>query len=206
MGAGWDAADIVVEGRYEPYQEHAYLAGSGRQLHRRTGRHRRHRCPVDTRRSKQIAHALDLPRDQVQVIYPAIGGAFGGREDMSLQIVMALASWRLHQKAKIGRYASGAAEESIVGHHKRHRAPGSHTLGRIQRRQNHRCRSRCYLDAGAHTITSNKVPATSTYRQRRLRNSNARISSRCVYATATPGGYLSAALAHHEEPLPPKIR
>jgi hypothetical protein len=30
------------------------------------------------------------------VIYPAIGGAFGGREDMSVQIVLALAAWRLH--------------------------------------------------------------------------------------------------------------
>ena len=47
---------------------------------------------------EQIAHALGLPLDQVRVIYPAIGGAFGGREDMSVQIVLALAAWRLHQR------------------------------------------------------------------------------------------------------------
>ena len=47
---------------------------------------------------EQIAHALGLPREQVRVIYPAIGGAFGGREDMSVQIVLALAAWRLHQR------------------------------------------------------------------------------------------------------------
>ncbi len=44
---------------------------------------------------EQIAHALGLPLEQVRVIYPAIGGAFGGREDMSVQIVLALAAWRL---------------------------------------------------------------------------------------------------------------
>jgi CO/xanthine dehydrogenase Mo-binding subunit len=32
------------------------------------------------------------------VIYPAIGGAFGGREDMSVQIVLALAAKYLHDK------------------------------------------------------------------------------------------------------------
>ena len=53
---------------------------------------------------EQIAHALGLPLEQVRVIYPAIGGAFGGREDMSVQIVLALAAWRLqparHHRAR----------------------------------------------------------------------------------------------------------
>ena len=31
---------------------------------------------------QEIAHALCLRPEQVRVIYPAIGGAFGGREDM----------------------------------------------------------------------------------------------------------------------------
>ena len=47
---------------------------------------------------EQIAHALGLPLEQIRVIYPAIGGAFGGREDMSVQIVLALAAWRLSQR------------------------------------------------------------------------------------------------------------
>ena len=46
---------------------------------------------------EQIAHALNLPKEKIRVIYPAIGGAFGGREDMSVQIVLALAAYRLHQ-------------------------------------------------------------------------------------------------------------
>jgi CO/xanthine dehydrogenase Mo-binding subunit len=69
----------------------------------------------------QIAHALGLAHEQVRVIYPAIGGAFGGREDMSVQIVLALAAWRLHQRG-ISRPVKTiwSREESIIGHHKRH--------------------------------------------------------------------------------------
>ena len=47
---------------------------------------------------EQIAHALDLPEDRVRVVYPAIGGAFGGREDISIQIVLALAAVRLSER------------------------------------------------------------------------------------------------------------
>ena len=92
MAAGWAAADVVVEGEYETtWQEHAYLqpeAGlsyideqdrvtvvvAGQWTHED---------------QEQIYHALDLPPEQVRVIYPAIGGAFGGREDMTVQIILA---------------------------------------------------------------------------------------------------------------------
>jgi CO/xanthine dehydrogenase Mo-binding subunit len=49
----------------------------------------------------QIAHALNMPNENIRVIYPAIGGAFGGREDMSVQIVLALAAWKLGRPVKI---------------------------------------------------------------------------------------------------------
>jgi len=44
-----------------------------------------------------------------------------GREDMSVQIILALASYRLHQKG-IDRPIKivWSREESIIGHHKRH--------------------------------------------------------------------------------------
>ncbi|NJO85063.1 MAG: molybdopterin-dependent oxidoreductase, partial [Blastochloris sp.] len=110
---------VVVEGEYSTgYQEHAYLqpeAGlgyiddqgrvtvivAGQWVHED---------------QELIAHALDLPKDQVRVIYPAIGGAFGGREDMSVQIVLALAAWKLRRPIKI----MWSREESILYHHKRH--------------------------------------------------------------------------------------
>jgi CO/xanthine dehydrogenase Mo-binding subunit len=70
---------------------------------------------------QQIAHALDLPLEKVRVIHPAIGGAFGGREDISIQIVLALAAVKLHQRGiKRPVKIIWTRQESIIGHHKRH--------------------------------------------------------------------------------------
>jgi CO/xanthine dehydrogenase Mo-binding subunit len=119
IAQGFAQADVIIEGEYHtPYQEHAYLqpeAGvayidnegrvtvivGGQWIHED---------------QEQIAHALGLPLDKVRVIYPATGGAFGGREDMSVQIILALAAMKLQRPVKI----IWSREESIIGHHKRH--------------------------------------------------------------------------------------
>ncbi|HEX7976727.1 MAG TPA: molybdopterin cofactor-binding domain-containing protein [Anaerolineales bacterium] len=44
-----------------------------------------------------------------------IGGAFGGREDMSVQIVLALAAYKLRRPVK----TVWARRKSIIGHCKR---------------------------------------------------------------------------------------
>ena len=118
------SADVVIEGVYHtPVQEHAYLqpeAGvaylddEGRVTVEVAGQW----THVDR---AQIAHALGISDEDVRVIYPAIGGAFGGREDMSVQITLALAVWRLAQRG-IRRPVKTiwSREESIIGHGKRH--------------------------------------------------------------------------------------
>lgn len=119
VAQGFAEADVVVEGVYHtPAQEHAYLqpeAGlayiddAGRVTVAVAGQ-------WTHEDQQQIAHALNLPEDKVRVIYPAIGGAFGGREDMSVQIILALAALSLKRPVKI----IWSREESIIGHHKRH--------------------------------------------------------------------------------------
>lgn len=119
VARGFAEADVVVESVYHtPAQEHAYLqpeAGLG--YIDDEGRVTVAVAGQWTHEDRQqIAHALDLPEDKVRVIYPAIGGAFGGREDMSVQIILALAAWKLQRPVKI----IWSREESIIGHHKRH--------------------------------------------------------------------------------------
>ncbi len=121
---GFARSDVIIEGEYHtPAQEHAYLqpeAGVG--YIDEEGRVTVQVAGQWTHEDQQqIAHALDIPIETVRVIYPAIGGAFGGREDMSVQIVLALAAWRLHQRG-IDRPIKiiWSREESIIGHHKRH--------------------------------------------------------------------------------------
>jgi CO/xanthine dehydrogenase Mo-binding subunit len=119
IAAGFAQADVIVEATYRTHaQEHAYLqpeAGlaqvlpdgrievicGGQWMHEER---------------QQVAHALGLPEEQIIIRYPAIGGAFGGREDISIQIALALAAWKTGRPIK----TIWSREESIIGHHKRH--------------------------------------------------------------------------------------
>src|SRR5690606_14535427 len=126
MAAGWAEAEVIVEGDYYlPFQEHAYLQPeAGVAYIDEEGRITVEIAGQWTHEDQgQIAHALALPAEQIRIIYPAIGGAFGGREDMSLQIVLALAVMRLNERGvKRPVRMQWSREESIVGHHKRHQA------------------------------------------------------------------------------------
>ncbi|HIC88425.1 MAG TPA: aldehyde oxidase, partial [Anaerolineae bacterium] len=158
---GFAQADAIVESTYRtPMQEHAYLqpeAGlgyvdeQGRVVVVVGGQW------VHEDRA-QIAHALGLPEEQVVVRYPAVGGAFGGREDMSVQIVLALAAWRLHQR---GIYRPvkivWSREESIIGHHKRHPMVIHARWGATRGGKLVAAQITVTSDAGAYAYTSTKV-------------------------------------------------
>ena len=156
MAAGWDEADVIVEGEYETtWQEHAYLQPeAGLAYIDEEGRVAVIVAGQWTHEDQeQIYHALDLPPEQVRVIYPAIGGAFGGREDMSVQIVLALATWKLRQPVK----AQWSREESILYHHKRHPITVRTKWGATRAGKLTAIEARIVGDAGAYNYTSTKV-------------------------------------------------
>ena len=156
MARGWAESDVIVEGEYDTtWQEHAFLQPeAGLSYIDEAGRVTVVVAGQWTHEDQeQIYHALDLPPEQVRVIYPAIGGAFGGREDMTVQIVLALAAWKLRRPVKI----QWNREESILYHHKRHpikvRAKwGARRDGKLMAAQ-----AAVIGDAGAYNYTSNKV-------------------------------------------------
>lgn len=191
--AAFNRADVVIEGEYRtPVQEHAYLqpeAGisyiddegrvtievAGQWIHED---------------QEQIAHALDLPEEKIRVIYPAIGGAFGGREDMSVQIVLALAAWRLWQRG-IHRPVKivWSREESIIGHHKRHpyiiRAKwGASRDGKVIAAD-----MELIADGGAYVYTSPKVLGNATIMcTGPYEIPNVKVDSYAVYTNNLPNG------------------
>jgi CO/xanthine dehydrogenase Mo-binding subunit len=119
IAQGFAEADVIVEGEYRtPAQEHAYLQPEAGVAY--IDDEKRVTVVVGGQwvheDQEQIAHALALPLERIRVIYPAIGGAFGGREDMSVQIILALATCKLNRPVKI----IWSREESMIGHHKRH--------------------------------------------------------------------------------------
>lgn len=64
----------------------------------------------------QIARALGMPESRVRVVYPAIGGAFGGKDELHVQIHAALLAQATGRPVLVER----TREESIRTHVKRH--------------------------------------------------------------------------------------
>lgn len=191
--AVWSEAAVIVESDYEfPYQEHAYLQPeAGVAYIDEEGRVTVEVAGQWTYEDlEQIAHALDLPKTEVRVIYPAIGGAFGGREDMTVQIVLALAAKRLEALGIDRKVATvWSREESIVGHHKRHRGKAHAKWAATADGKLLACEATAYLDAGGYNYTTNKVLGNlhlaicGAYEV-----PNARVDSYGVYTNAAIGG------------------
>jgi len=163
---GFAHSDVIIESEYHtPMQEHAYLqpeAGiayydkedritilvAGQWAHEDR---------------QQIAHSLNLPEEKVRVIYPAIGGAFGGREDMSVQIVLALAVMKLNEMS-INRPVKIVWDrrESIIGHHKRHQYKIKTKWGATKDGKLTAIQADITADGGAYMYTTNKVLGNAT--------------------------------------------
>ncbi|MDK2917700.1 MAG: hypothetical protein PWQ37_433 [Candidatus Petromonas sp.] len=64
----------------------------------------------------EIADALGLPKERIKIINPAVGGAFGGREDITMQIHIGLGALLTGRPVKV----CYDREESFYAHSKRH--------------------------------------------------------------------------------------
>ena len=193
VDAAWAACDVVIENSYHtPAQEHAYLqpeAGSAYlDDEDRITVHVAGQWAWEDQ--QQIAHSLNLPPERIRVIYDAIGGAFGGREDMSVQIVLALAVMRLAERG-IRRPVRiiWSRSESIVGHCKRHpywihAKWGADRAGRLVAAE-----VELISDAGAYMYTSNKVLGNSMVTcTGPYEIPNVRVDGYAVYTNNLPGG------------------
>jgi len=65
-----------------------------------------------------VAEALNLPVEKVQVKSAVIGGAFGGKEDSTLAILAGLGAWAVKRTVQI----VNTRQESFLAHPKRHPA------------------------------------------------------------------------------------
>lgn len=182
------SADLVLEGEFSTgWQDHAYLqpeAGvayldeAGRVVVETAGQ-----WLHEDRR--QIAEMLGLPEDQVVVRYAAIGGAFGGREDLSVQHLLALATWKLGRPVAI----QWGREESMVGHHKRHPVQircrwGAMRDGRIVGVQ-----AEIIADGGAYASTSAEVlKCLALFASGCYEVPNIHVDAMAVYTNNVPSG------------------
>ena len=186
-------SDIVVESVYKtPVQEHAFLQPeAGVSYYDDQGR-----ITVVVggqwvhEDQEQIAHALNLPLDSVRVIYPAVGGAFGGREDMSVQIILALAVLRLKEKGILRPVKIiWSRQESMIGHHKRHPYIIKTRWGATREGILTGAEVEILADGGAYVYTSNKVLGNATLLcTGPYRIPNVKVDSYAIYTNNIPNG------------------
>ncbi|MCA9664861.1 MAG: xanthine dehydrogenase family protein [Myxococcales bacterium] len=100
-----------------------------------------------------VALALGLPQERVRIIQPATGGAFGGREDISIQIYLGLAALKLDHPVRI----EYTREESMIARHKRHPIRIEYTLGATREGVLTAAKVRILSDEGAYASTGPAV-------------------------------------------------
>jgi len=158
---GFAKADVIVESEYRtPVQEHAYLQPEAGLAYIDEDGRITIACGGQWTHEDQhqVAHALGMPNESIRVVYPAVGGAFGGREDMSVQIVLALAAWKLQRPVKI----VWSRQESIIGHGKRHAVVLRAKWGATKEGKVIAIENEIIGDGGAYMYTTNKVLGNST--------------------------------------------
>ncbi|AXK37498.1 xanthine dehydrogenase subunit D [Streptomyces armeniacus] len=149
-------ADVVVSGEYEVgMQDQAFLGPeSGLAVPAEDG-------GVDLYIAtqwlhadlRQIAPVLGLPEDKVRMTLSGVGGAFGGREDLSMQIHACLLALRTGKPVKIvyNRF------ESFFGHVHRHPARIRYEHGATRDGKLTHMKCRIVLDGGAYASSSPAV-------------------------------------------------
>jgi CO/xanthine dehydrogenase Mo-binding subunit len=133
----------------------------------------------------QIAPCLDLEPEQVRIHLAGVGGAFGGREDLSMQIHGAMLALRTGRPVKMVYNR----EESFAGHVHRHPARiwAEHRANRDGKLVN--VRMRILLDGGAYASSSTAVCSNAaSFACGPYSVPNALVESRCVYTNNPPCG------------------
>ena len=133
----------------------------------------------------QVAPCLGLEPEQVRIHLAGVGGAFGGREDLSMQLHGALLALHTNRPVKIVY----KREESFVGHIHRHPAKiwAEH---RATREGKLVCvRARILLDGGAYASSSSAVTSNAaSFACGPYAVENALIESTSVYTNNPPCG------------------
>ena len=101
----------------------------------------------------QIAKLLGLPQPSVRVLLVSNGGAFGGKEDLSVQGHAAIAAYLMQEPVKVRL----TRDESIIMHPKRHPIWMDYTIGCDATGKLTFCKGRFVGDSGAYASVGMKV-------------------------------------------------
>ncbi|WP_410670962.1 xanthine dehydrogenase subunit D [Amycolatopsis sp. cmx-4-68] len=106
---------------------------------------------------QQIVAALGLPVEKVRLTLGGVGGAFGGREDLSMQVHACLLALHTGKPVKMVYNR----EESFYGHVHRHPAKMYYEHGATRDGRLVYVRTRLFLDGGAYASSTGAVVANA---------------------------------------------
>jgi selenium-dependent xanthine dehydrogenase len=134
---------------------------------------------------RQVAAFLALPEEQVLVEQVSSGGAFGGKEDLSVQAHAALLAWMTRRPVKL----TLNREESVRIHPKRHPMILDYTAGCDANGRLTAVRARILGDSGAYASVGGKVlERAAGHACGAYDVPNVDIESRAVYTNNPPSG------------------
>jgi len=181
-------ADVVVTGEYEVgMQDQAFLGPEsglaipdgegGVDLHIAT-----QWLHVDR---DQLAESLGLPPEKVRLTMAGVGGAFGGREDLSMQVHACLLALYTGRPVKVVYNR----EESFFGHVHRHPCRMEYEHGATRDGDLVYVRARIVLDGGAYASSSTAVVSNAAcFAAGPYDVPNARIDGYVTYTNNPPCG------------------
>ena len=185
---GFAEADLILEDEFRTQQvEHAYLepeAGIAYVDHddvvtvlspSQNITHHRH----------MLAEILALPINKVRFIMSAVGGGFGGKEDMIYQGMLALAAMKTHRPVQL----NFTREESLVASAKRHPSRVKYKMGLKWSGEITAIEFDMLSDGGAYGMSSEGVMRKAAILScGPYEVHNLKVDTKVVYTNNTPSG------------------
>ncbi len=204
VDAGFAEADLVIENTYKtPFQEHAFLEPEvGLAWVDEND-------VVNIRVSTQviehfrpIADAIGVPHNKVRVRGALVGGGFGGKEDLTVEVYLALLAKHTGRPVRL----EYSREDSFVGHGKRHPFILTYRTGVTKEGKITALDVQMTADAGAYVYLSPYVvlyalvAAPGPYRVDNLNVFARAVATNNMYTSAFRGfGALQACAAYEQQ-------
>ncbi|HUW97173.1 MAG TPA: molybdopterin cofactor-binding domain-containing protein [Anaerolineae bacterium] len=184
---GFREADVVVEGTYStPFIEHAYLepeAGLAEPTEGGVKVMMNTQYPFGDQR--QIADALGIEADKVQVVQIPGGGAFGAKNDITLQIMLAMGARSTGRRVKMVL----TRPESLRAHVKKHAVTAHYKTGATKDGRLVAMQAELILDTGAYGSWGIEVTEQATvFSTGPYDIPNVHVDSTAVYTNNIPCG------------------
>jgi CO/xanthine dehydrogenase Mo-binding subunit len=204
LDTGMAASDLIVENTFRvPFVEHAYLEPeAGLAWMDEQGVINIRVCTQVVEHFRSIARALGVPQNKIRVRGTMVGGGFGGKEDITVEIFLALLAKQTGRPVQL----IYSREESFAAQSKRHPFVITHRTGVRRNGQIMASEIELIADSGAYPYLSPyvllyaAVMSTGPYRIDHIKIDGYAVATNQTFASAFRGfGGPQACFAYEQQ-------